>query len=236
MDRRCDLLLVEKTTSEVKEIKLVELDEAGDVASTTDYDFDQAVDKSSVTREEILFNQKGNLVHVRVGGPRLQGADPEIRITQGRLCLLEIDEANDRSIFVMLGHLICWTFEDKITIVDLKTGRSSTLKFDSNNITIAACNIHSLIESGELRFWEEKQIIQLMNYLHVRVENRILVYNLNVPEPKGKKKDDPKQAKLPLPDPVVVCDELDSLELMNPQKFVELGYMPSYNQWRVERS
>ena len=71
MDRRCNLLLVEKTTSEVKEIKLVELDEAGDVASTTDYDFDQAVDNSSVTREEILFNQKGNLVHVRVGGPRL---------------------------------------------------------------------------------------------------------------------------------------------------------------------
>ena len=77
-------------------------------------------------------------------------------------------------------------------------------------MAIDACVPRQLIEAGYLRTADLKGIEQLADYLQVTVGHLTLIYNLG------------------LPGPALVNDFEGAKKLMDPHKFVEHGFIPSY--------
>ena len=99
---------------------------------------------------------------------------------------------------------------------DLETGEVVEIDLTSyfgNNAGVMAidgCMQRSLIEAGYLTAVNQHNFTKLENYLQVTIDNRMLLFNLNTKKP-------------------ALVNQIDGSDMiMDPDKFVQLGFIPSY--------
>ena len=190
-------MLIVPNDKQTKRASVVVLTETGSVSSMSILPIEAAGEASL---DVILTSPRGDFVQLLVSEIELEAqgplkAQPLIRKKEFKSTtsfrIVEFEKFKECTKYTLLGDYFCWNDEKKVMcqhFEGVKPVKEIDLTYyfagdNAGEIAIDGCMQKSLIEAGYLTAVNQHNLHKLENYLQVTIDNRILIFDINVQKP-----------------------------------------------------
>ena len=190
-------MLIVWNEKKTKRASVLVLTETGSVSSMSELPIEAPADAS--LKNIILTSPRGDFVQLLFSEIELESqatleAQPSIRKKEFKsaasLHIVEFAKCKELTKYALLGDYICWTDQTKVMCQHLEAVEPVEIDLidyfggdDAGLIVIDGCLQKSLIEAGYLTEVNQQNMKKLENYLQVTIDNRILIFDINVQKP-----------------------------------------------------